>query len=825
MANIGDQLLSPEAGWKRVDNTYLTFDQGFKRATGDHLYSSTQTYGRTIGATVKFKFYGTKLRLIGFFYNDRSDNIKVYIDGALDATYSEYRDSIETSGAQSLLYEKLGLTEELHEITIVNDSTTSNTTMSIDAVDVDDTGYVVAPFTGEVALQLKAPIVSAEMNYPHGTYLPPALYNSDLVSTVGTNTASMNHNATEQDPNIWTLILAEPTVVTSVIVHQTMHQVPNFGYAKTINLYGVKADDSEVLLGQYTNLPDIYSVNRFVLNCRDNTEEFVAVKIKTPEVQGSWTGNEAYSEIEVMYTKTVTFRNSLEDMQIGDYIACEYVASSGASGAFSNLGSALKGEVLKIATATPDGTFFFIKVAEGLLIADRVIQHSIKWSTLNASGFIEGSPCSPFAELVPQMTDYTVGGCTASASSELDVAYEAYKAFRLLSNVGWLSTAEDTEPTLQIQLNFAKKATKYGLVGSVGATSQLRNPKSWVLEGSDNGTDWTALDTQANVTDWEPGVTKWYTFANNTSYTYYRIRVTLKQVDGDYCAVGNLILIDTTVPDLMVRSLTGGSGYVDYAIAVNDDCIFSMMDSATTPAPQEILSSVTGTYAGWRAFSDVPHYEDSTLFEAETPSYVTIDFGSQQNYADLFYMIQARHASISYHARSWDVYISDDNTNWTLVDEQREQSDWLPDEKRYFDFDQSGLSFRYVKFDFHDDLDIQKIRIYEGTCGSQTVIESSIKSNCGAYPSNNEWDKYVIGSDLDGNITAGDGAVWNFGVGTFCRETPYLSIDASTNRVFRGRDVGTQFLYQPSSASGVSVGFRPVFEYVEANSLQTNLYY
>lgn len=83
-------------------------------------------------------------------------------------------------------------------------------------------------------------------------------------------------------------------------------------------------------------------------------------------------------------------RTKLEDMQIGDYIACKYTASSGKAGSFSDLGGIVDTEIPVTSINVPNGYFYFIKVNKGLLIADRVVQHSISWNTLNAAGFIEG---------------------------------------------------------------------------------------------------------------------------------------------------------------------------------------------------------------------------------------------------------------------------------------------------------------------------------------------------------------------------------------------------------------------------------------------------
>lgn len=86
----------------------------------------------------------------------------------------------------------------------------------------------------------------------------------------------------------------------------------------------------------------------------------------------------------------LTEKPSIESMEIGDAIPCRYQASRGAIGTFSELGTANMAEIPVGGSATPNGLFYFIKVDKGLLIADRPIQHSISWNTLNAGGYIEG---------------------------------------------------------------------------------------------------------------------------------------------------------------------------------------------------------------------------------------------------------------------------------------------------------------------------------------------------------------------------------------------------------------------------------------------------
>lgn len=82
----------------------------------------------------------------------------------------------------------------------------------------------------------------------------------------------------------------------------------------------------------------------------------------------------------------------IEDMSIGDYIRCEYlIEKEDVVGIFQNLGgeSSLE-ELPSVSKNIAKGYFYFIKVDKGLLVADRIVQDFISWSTLNKSSYIYG---------------------------------------------------------------------------------------------------------------------------------------------------------------------------------------------------------------------------------------------------------------------------------------------------------------------------------------------------------------------------------------------------------------------------------------------------
>jgi len=60
-----------------------------------------------------------------------------------------------------------------------------------------------------------------------------------------------------------------------------------------------------------------------------------------------------------------------------------------------------------------------------------------------------------------------------------------------------------------------------------------RDPKSWTLQASNDGTGWTNLDTQTDITFSERKQIKTFTIGNTTSYKMYRLNVTANNGDSN----------------------------------------------------------------------------------------------------------------------------------------------------------------------------------------------------------------------------------------------------------------------------------------------------
>jgi uncharacterized protein YjdB len=145
-AKIGDRLTLPEIGWKRYDDTHssIKYTEGFISFKDSSInYNSTRhaAYNSTNKTEyIKFSFYGTKLRLIDFVYNNRTQNSKISFDGGQNESCSAYGNN---SLSQSVFYEKIDLEKKIHNVVIEAPYEGNDKGFLLDAIDIDDTGYLV----------------------------------------------------------------------------------------------------------------------------------------------------------------------------------------------------------------------------------------------------------------------------------------------------------------------------------------------------------------------------------------------------------------------------------------------------------------------------------------------------------------------------------------------------------------------------------------------------------------------------------------------------------------------------------------------------------
>ena len=139
MANIGEQLLVPESGWKRIDDTNekIIYSKDWESYNYGGFYGNSQHQTYALNASITFYFHGTKLRIINSISSNRGKNIKLTIDDNV-YHYSEYSDSTEF---RILVFEKCNLKNTLHKVEITN---IENSYITLDCIDIDENGKLLS---------------------------------------------------------------------------------------------------------------------------------------------------------------------------------------------------------------------------------------------------------------------------------------------------------------------------------------------------------------------------------------------------------------------------------------------------------------------------------------------------------------------------------------------------------------------------------------------------------------------------------------------------------------------------------------------------------
>lgn len=136
---------------------------------------------------------------------------------------------------------------------------------------------------------------------------------------------------------------------------------------------------------------------------------------------------------------------------------------------------------------------------------------------------------------VPVMSSHTQSGFTASASHQ----YSNYYVWKLFD--GQYSNSNDSKvwsggfigpnagPWVQIQCPSPKKLGRYAIRAHYLNPEQ---PKTWKIEGSNNGTSWTILHQVTNAPAWSGTERRVYDVFNETEYTYFRMTIIQNQGDN-----------------------------------------------------------------------------------------------------------------------------------------------------------------------------------------------------------------------------------------------------------------------------------------------------
>jgi hypothetical protein len=200
------------------------------------------------------------------------------------------------------------------------------------------------------------------------------------------------------------------------------------------------------------------------------------------------------------------------------------------------------------------------------------------------------------------------------------------------------------------------------------------------------------------------------------------------------------------------------------------------------------------------------------------------------------YAISAPGASwLSLAPKDWTFEGSNDGLKWDVLDTRVSETSWTAAQKRFYTVENESYYTEYrIKVngsnDNNNNVAINMLEMFDtvGIIRSLTggVAFADAEGNksltdtgSGGWPTNNEYDKYIVGFPAD-KIQAGkaldDVFHWK-GIYTWCQDTSIRELQYSNNacRTVRGRNGSRFFSYQYTTMLNGSYGFRPVFQYRE----------
>lgn len=173
---------------------------------------------------------------------------------------------------------------------------------------------------------------------------------------------------------------------------------------------------------------------------------------------------------------------------------------------------------------------------------------SVEW-TIEDVDFIDGpylpeevntqiatlSPSDTGQATVKHTTNIMAGQGTASGASDNT---NAWKAFDRDPDSFWKGSAQ--AGTLTYEFDTAKAVRGYIIYNYVPAdgtgnvTPVDRRPRSWIVEGSNNGSAWTILDEKREYALWTNNRTQYIDMRNFTTWKYYRLRIVALESGGTF---------------------------------------------------------------------------------------------------------------------------------------------------------------------------------------------------------------------------------------------------------------------------------------------------
>ncbi|UAY97913.1 discoidin domain-containing protein [Dickeya dadantii] len=212
-------------------------------------------------------------------------------------------------------------------------------------------------------------------------------------------------------------------------------------------------------------------------------------------------------------------------------------------------------------------------------------------SIIKADGISLSVSSYSTSTVVPAMTSAnTPAGYIASASSVYNASYAAYYAFDgSVSGNGWISASAPTAAApqwLEIELPSQTQITGYIITNPNSVIGGLASPKSWSLQGSNDGSVWTTVHAVSNSTNNTADIDQEFPLSVAANYSKYRLYITDKNSSYAFVSIKKLKLV---VGDKCLISDSFGNFYTASS---------GVLTKVNSPSSASEFSTVGFVYSG-----------------------------------------------------------------------------------------------------------------------------------------------------------------------------------------------------------------------------------
>jgi len=488
-------------------------------------------------------------------------------------------------------------------------------------------------------------------------------------------------------------------------------------------------------------------------------------------------------------------------------------------------------------TATPDGSFNFIKVDKGLAIADRNIQSSISWDNLAIGGLVYGKGNKlrwklPNPDVLPPNTVY--GTAISPDSKYFVVGFDASPRIHIYENVNGSYVKlpnPDVLPTGGVYgngLSFSSDS-KYLAVSHLtspfvtiykitnGLFVKLPNPAT-LPAGTGRGCCFSDDGKYLAVTHTATPYFTIYKREANDVYTKLSNPATLPTSDGMTCSFS---------PDGNYLAIGGSDATILYVYSIANDVFTKLSNPSTLPSgtTYAVAFSKDSKYFavahGTSRFITIYSISGGSIVKLADPATLPTGIANGCSFDPNGNLIVNSTVSpyIFFYSKMGETFVKQDNPSTLPTGAGYGLCISKNGEEVY----SSHATTPFVTI--YKNLTTGTIRSLSGGTAYSTADgkSSTTDTSNGAWPPNNEWDTHIRKSTLNGKIVAGDNAVWNWNAPTrpWCMEAVAMSGMASNMRMARGRTSIDNISPDASTSVGTQYSFRPVLEWDEENQKVT----